>query len=58
MIEFMKESSGNIVGIRATGKLTDADYDKVLVPHLEYLFERFGKLRALSIWTRISKAGT
>lgn len=47
MIEIMKESERNIVGIRATGTLTTADYDQVLVPKLEELSRRFDALRAL-----------
>ena len=47
MLEIMKESEGNIIGIQATGKLTTADYDQVLVPKLEKLSQRFDTLRAL-----------
>jgi hypothetical protein len=37
MIEIMNESSGNVIGIRATGMLTTDDYDRVLVPKLAEL---------------------
>ena len=37
MIEIMEESAGNAVGIRATGLLTIADYDEVLVSRLAEL---------------------
>ena len=47
MIELMPESAGNIVGIRATGTLTGADYEKVLIPRLEELFGEYGRLRIL-----------
>jgi SpoIIAA-like len=47
MIEFIAESSGNIVGVRATGTLTDIDYKDVLIPRLEKLFDEHGKLRIL-----------
>lgn len=47
MIEIMKESEGNIVGIRATGMLTTADYNQVLVPKLAEILQRFDPLRAL-----------
>jgi hypothetical protein len=33
MIEKLKESSGNVVGFRLSGKLTDADY-KAMGPEL------------------------
>lgn len=47
MIEFMPESGGNIVGVRAAQKLTHADYERVFVPHLEELIRQHGKLRVL-----------
>jgi len=47
MIELMPESTGNIVGIRATGTLTGADYEKVFIPRLEELFGEYGRLRIL-----------
>lgn len=47
MIEFMQESSGNVLGIRATGKLSKVDYENRLEPKLSSLIERFGKVRAL-----------
>jgi hypothetical protein len=46
MIEIMKESRGNIVGLHATGKLTEDDYKRML-PKLEDLFRAHGKLRVL-----------
>ncbi|MHA1564890.1 MAG: STAS/SEC14 domain-containing protein [Alphaproteobacteria bacterium] len=47
MIEVMSESSGNVVGVRATGKLTDTEYKEVLIPKLEALFNQHGKLDVL-----------
>ena len=47
MIEFMDESTGKFVGIRIGGTLTDADYKDVLIPRLEDLFDRHGKLDCL-----------
>jgi len=47
MIEFMSESDRNIVGIRASGRLTDADYKRDLTPRLESLFNQFGQLSIL-----------
>lgn len=47
MIEFMDESTGKFVGIRASGTLTDADYKDVLIPKLEALFAKHGKLDVL-----------
>jgi SpoIIAA-like len=47
MIEFMQESSGNVLGVQAGGKLTEDDYRSRLVPRLESLIERFGSVRVL-----------
>ena len=47
MIEFMPESKGNVIGIRATGTLTDADYKKVLIPRLEQLLAEYSRLRVI-----------
>jgi hypothetical protein len=47
VIEFMDESHGNILGVRAGGKLTEDDYESRLVPRLESLIDRFGSVRVL-----------
>lgn len=47
MIEIMQESSGNIIGVRATGKLAHDDYKRVLIPELQQLFDKYGKLNVL-----------
>ncbi len=47
MFEFLPESAGNVVGIRVSGKLTDADYKQVLIPRLQALFSQHGKLKLL-----------
>ena len=47
MIEFMSESDGKVLGIKATGNLTDADYKQILIPKLNALFGKFGKLNIL-----------
>ncbi|SMF53254.1 hypothetical protein SAMN06265365_11811 [Tistlia consotensis] len=43
----MPESEGPILGIRASGRLTLDDGDRVPAPRLEALARRFGSLRAL-----------
>lgn len=47
MLELMEQSSGNLLAVRASGKLTRADYEQTLVPRLEELIGRFGRVRAL-----------
>ncbi|MFZ2101096.1 MAG: STAS/SEC14 domain-containing protein [Oricola sp.] len=50
MIEFMDESTGKFVGIRASGKLTDADYKNILIPRVETLLGEHGKLDILFLF--------
>ncbi|WP_116376596.1 STAS/SEC14 domain-containing protein [Mycobacterium sp. MFM001] len=47
MIEVMNESSGNVLGIRGSGKLSRADYRDVLAPRVRLLLRQFRKLRVL-----------
>ena len=47
MFEFLPESAGNVVGIRVSGRLTDSDYKQVLIPKLQSLFSRHGRLKVL-----------
>ena len=47
MIEFMPESKANVVGVRASGPLTDADYKTKLIPKLDSLFKQYGKIKVL-----------
>jgi SpoIIAA-like len=47
MFHIMPESQGKIIGIRATGKLTDLDYKEVLLPNLEAHIKQHGKIRLL-----------
>ncbi|MGH3559381.1 MAG: STAS/SEC14 domain-containing protein [Mycobacterium sp.] len=47
MIDVMEESSGNILGFRATGKLSQPDYRDVLHPRIEELLKEFPTLNVL-----------
>jgi hypothetical protein len=47
MIEFLEEGPANIVGIRAAGKLTEADYREVLEPRIQLLLHEFRTLKML-----------
>ena len=47
MIEVSPESEGNILVLRAVGKLTDKDYNDVLIPRLESIIQEHGKARLL-----------
>ena len=49
MFQIMPESAGKIVGIRASGKLTDQDYKEVLIPKLDALIKQYGKIRLLCV---------
>jgi hypothetical protein len=47
MIDFLPESTENILGVRFTGKLKPHDYREALAPRIESLLERFQTLRVL-----------
>lgn len=47
MFTIMPESAGPVVGVRATGKLTDADYKETLIPAFDKLFAEHGSLSVL-----------
>jgi hypothetical protein len=47
VIEVMDESNGAILGVRATGKLSRADYHDVLTPRIELLLRQFRTLNVL-----------
>ncbi len=47
MIEIMRESDGDVLGLRATGKLTASDYHDVLAPAVRTLLDRFDRLKVL-----------
>ncbi|POY00544.1 STAS/SEC14 domain-containing protein [Mycobacterium kansasii] len=47
MFEFMHGSDRDVLGVRATGKLSTADYHDVLAPRVEKLLNRFGVLKVL-----------
>ena len=49
MFQIMPESDGKIIGIRASGKLTDQDYKEVLIPRLEPLTKQYGRIRLLCV---------
>jgi len=47
MFEFLPESQDNILGIKMIGKLTDDDYQKVLIPKMKQLMKAHEKLKVL-----------
>jgi SpoIIAA-like len=47
MIDFMAESSGNLLGVLASDKLDTADYREVLVPRIELLLNEFCTINVL-----------
>jgi len=46
MLDFLERSTSNVLGIKATGRLTHTDYQQ-LVPKLEGLIQEHGKVRVL-----------
>ena len=47
MVERISGLPGNVLGFTATGKVTGADYETVIVPAAEEMFARHGKIRLL-----------
>jgi hypothetical protein len=47
MLTILDESSGNVLGIKISGKLTHAEYLQQLVPRLEKLIQDHGDVRVL-----------
>ncbi|HEY8163733.1 MAG TPA: STAS/SEC14 domain-containing protein [Methylocystis sp.] len=45
MIEIMPGSEGNVLGLKATGKLTHADYQETIKPQLESRLAEHGPLK-------------
>src|SRR5260370_29990505 len=46
MLTFLDSSSGNVLAVKASGKLTHADYQQ-MVPKVEALIQEHGKVRML-----------
>ncbi len=47
MFEILPRSAGNVLAIRASGKLSADDYEKVLIPKLNALFKEHKRLRVM-----------
>ncbi len=47
MIEIMAETTGSLLALKATGKLTDADYKTTLIPKMEEVIKEYGKADVL-----------
>jgi hypothetical protein len=47
MFQKLERSSGNVIGFKATGKLTDSDYKNVLIPETRNCIRENGKIRFL-----------
>lgn len=47
MFEILPKSSNEVLAIRASGKLSADDYEKILIPKLNVLFEEHKRVRLL-----------
>jgi len=47
MITIIPESQGNVLGVRATERVTGRDYEQILIPRLESVIKEHGKARFL-----------
>ena len=59
MIEIMPESNGSALALKASGKLTDADYKEVLIPKIEEIIKRSVRAKVLLYLTpRLYRMGS
>ncbi len=49
MIEQIKDLPANVVGFKATGKVTKEDYDTILIPAVDKVADSTGHLRYLFV---------
>ena len=49
MIEILPETQGKVLAIKASGKLTDANYRDILLPRLEQIIQEQGNARVLCV---------
>jgi len=54
MLEILDQTHGDVVGVKVAGKLTDDDYQKVLIPKIEDILEREGSVRILMLFDGFS----
>jgi hypothetical protein len=47
MIRVLPESAGNVLGVQASGKMSDSDYKDFWIPKLKDIIETHGSVRAL-----------
>ncbi|MFH1877216.1 MAG: STAS/SEC14 domain-containing protein [Candidatus Omnitrophota bacterium] len=47
MFEILPRSHDGVFGVKATGKITAKDYEDVLIPKLDDIIEKYGKVRFL-----------
>lgn len=45
MIEVLPQSTGNLLAVKATDKLTNHDYKEVMIPRLEAIIREYGRAR-------------
>ncbi len=43
MITILPESHDNVIGIKASGKITDSDYKEVLIPKVDEILSKYDK---------------
>lgn len=47
MLKLFKGLPGNVIGVSASGEVTERDYDDVLIPEVDKRIEKYGKIRLL-----------
>ena len=49
MIELMNDVPENVVGFRASGKVTKADYDNIVIPRIDQSVKQHGKINFMLV---------
>lgn len=49
MIEIIEDLPENVAGFKATGNVTEVDYDNVVNPKVERVYKNFGKINYLLV---------
>jgi hypothetical protein len=50
MFEILPESHDDLIAVKASSSLTVDDYEKIIIPRLNELFEKYGKIRGMIIF--------
>jgi hypothetical protein len=47
MLEYLPETKDDLLAVKASGKLTNEDYERVLIPYLDQLTNKYDQIKLL-----------